>query len=187
MDRLVLEYCSRATPLLILHDLILYLYHIHGQYPSIRFNSLLLISRFQMDETMEVDSSGMNFQTLTRESQEFGDAQGTIFLYVAYNAHSPISNQLHYHLLAPHATIFVIYRSKYIYVDQRGIHGFTWAEVLSHRKLLVIRLESVRTSYKWFSRVSLRSRSGSHRFDRKSHGHIRRGPSPYVLHPIIAY
>lgn len=36
----------------------------------------LLILPFQMDETMEVDS-GMKFQNLMRESEEFEDAQGT--------------------------------------------------------------------------------------------------------------
>jgi len=37
-----------------------------------------------MDETMEVDS-GMNFQTLTRETQEYEDAQSTNLLYAASN------------------------------------------------------------------------------------------------------
>ena len=54
---------------------------IRGRLSPISFDSPLLICRSQMDETMEVDS-GMNFQTLAQESQEFGDTQGTVVLHV---------------------------------------------------------------------------------------------------------
>ncbi|KAF8230629.1 hypothetical protein L208DRAFT_105618 [Tricholoma matsutake] len=94
-----------------------------------------------MDETMEVDS-GMNFQSLTRETQEFGDAQATL---------SPVGPsrdnfrdiQVKVHIRRPE-------RDSWVYMGR----GLVTQEITGHSSRVVVRTVSTGKVMAVFSETS---------------------------------